>query len=318
MDYLLSIIIPEYNQNYVYLKQCLDSIFIRQQDVDFRRIQVILVKDSLEDDITDFYRYPIEVLQTTGHTGCGIARQIGLNAATGEWIYFIDSDDYLLTPQSLRYRIKEIEAHPEALRFNFSYLRENDYTVQTYGLNALYGSIYKRSLINKYGLHFLPERERYEDVAFVSTYSYLVGSENIHSSTTFPIYYYRDNHNSLTKINQPAGYYGKMDLWSMNYTIRTLMKEHVAVPDSVYQFWIFRLTREMASTDFKAILGNYLSEEDRRNFNWIREQAGKVWARTTEKQYQGVKKAFDGLIKPGQYPQLDSIAAIVELCKVRL
>lgn len=84
MNYLLSIIIPEYNQNYVYLKQCLDSIFLRQQDVDFRRIQVILVKDSLEDDITDFYRYPIEVLQTTGHTGCGIARQIGLNAATGE------------------------------------------------------------------------------------------------------------------------------------------------------------------------------------------------------------------------------------------
>ena len=104
----------------------------------------------------------------------------------------------------------------------------------------------------------------------------------------------------------------------MNYTIRTLMKEHVAVPDSVYQFWIFRLTREMASTDFKAISGNYLSEEDHHNFKWIREQAGEVWARTTEKQYQGVKKAFDGLIKPGQYPQLDSIAAIVELCKVRL
>ena len=190
--------------------------------------------------------------------------------------------------------------------------------MQTYGLNALYGSIYKRSLINKYGLHFLPERERYEDVAFVSTYSYLVGFENIHSSTTFPIYYYRDNHNSITKINQPAGYYGKMDLWSVNYTIRTLMKEHVAVPDSVYQFWVFRLTRELASTDFKAILGNYLSEEDRHNFNWIREQAGEVWARTTEEQYQGIKKAFGGLIKSGQYPQLDSIAAIVELCKVRL
>lgn len=74
----------------------------------------------------------------------------------------------------------------------------------------------------------------------------------------------------------------------------------------------------MATADFKAVLGNYLSEEDRHNFNWIREQAGEVWARTTEEQYQGVKNAFDGLIKPGQYPQLDSIAAIVELCKVRL
>ena len=74
----------------------------------------------------------------------------------------------------------------------------------------------------------------------------------------------------------------------------------------------------MGSADFIAILGNYLSEEDRHNFNWIMEQAGKVWAHTTEEQYQGVKKAFDGLIKPGQYPQLDSIAAIVELCKVRL
>ena len=74
----------------------------------------------------------------------------------------------------------------------------------------------------------------------------------------------------------------------------------------------------MASPDFKAILGNYLSEEDRHNFNWIREQAGEVWARTTEEQYQDVKNAFSGLIKQGQYPQLDSIAAIVELCKVRL
>lgn len=74
----------------------------------------------------------------------------------------------------------------------------------------------------------------------------------------------------------------------------------------------------MATADFKAILGNYLSEEDRHNFNWIREQAGEVWARTTEEQYQGVKNAFGSIIKPGQYPQLDSIAAIVELCKVRL
>nr|DAF79949.1 MAG TPA: hypothetical protein [Caudoviricetes sp.] len=43
-----------------------------------------------------------------------------------------------------------------------------------------------------------------------------------------------------------------------------------------------------------------------------------MWARTTEEQYRGVKDAFGGLIKPGQYPELDSIAAIVELCKVRL
>ena len=71
MDYLLSIIIPEYNQNYVYLKQCLDSIFIRQQDIDFRRIQVILVKDSLEDDITDSFGH---VLTKKGYyeIGCKV------------------------------------------------------------------------------------------------------------------------------------------------------------------------------------------------------------------------------------------------------
>jgi len=48
------------------------------------------------------------------------------------------------------------------------------------------------------------------------------------------------------------------------------------------------------------------------------EQAGEVWSHTTEEQYQGVKSAFGNLIQPGQYPELDSIAAIVELCKCRL
>lgn len=315
-QYLLSIIIPEYNQNKDYLKECLDSIFVRQKQVDLSQIQVILVKDSLEDDVSDYCnRRPITVLQTTGHTGCGMARQTGLDAALGEWIYFMDSDDYLLTPLSLHYRVREIEQHTEALRINFSYLREADYTIRSYGMDALYGSIYRRSIIKEYDLHFRPNRERFEDVAFVSTYTYLVGWDKVHCSTLFPIYFYRNNLNSITKAPKSAGYFGQMDLWSMNYSRRTLLKAQKVPPKSMYRFYIFRMARRMGTTDFKAVLDPYLSSTaDRRNFNIIMEQAETAWKSTTPQEYEQRWVAFRGTLTRGRYPALNSIDSIVELC----
>lgn len=91
----LSIIIPVYNVE-KYLPKCLESI-LKQS---FKDLEVICVNDGSTDG-------SLEVLQKIKknddrvviidkkNEGSGIARNIGLSTAQGEYVYFIDSDDWL-------------------------------------------------------------------------------------------------------------------------------------------------------------------------------------------------------------------------------
>lgn len=95
MNDIVSIIIPVYNVE-KYLERCIESV-LRQT---YTNLQIILVNDGSQDSsgqICDAYaaKYPqIEVIhQANG--GLSAARNAGLECATGEWIVFIDSDDYI-------------------------------------------------------------------------------------------------------------------------------------------------------------------------------------------------------------------------------
>lgn len=84
---LISIIIPEYNQKPELLIRCLKSVFETQEHIDATTdCEVILIKDSLEDDLTYIQEtFPtVKIIQTKGHTGPGLARQAGLDKATCE------------------------------------------------------------------------------------------------------------------------------------------------------------------------------------------------------------------------------------------
>lgn len=91
----LSVIVPVYNVER-YLEQLVESL--RQQTL--RDLQIVLVDDGSRDrsgPICDRYAAMddrILVLHKP-NGGVGAARNDGLAAATGEWIYFCDSDDYL-------------------------------------------------------------------------------------------------------------------------------------------------------------------------------------------------------------------------------
>lgn len=93
---LLSIIIPVY-QVQDYLHQCLDSI-ISGCD---KGIEVIIVDDGSTDNspsICDEYagRYDnIQVIHKQNE-GLSIARNTGLGMASGQYVWFVDSDDFLL------------------------------------------------------------------------------------------------------------------------------------------------------------------------------------------------------------------------------
>lgn len=92
----ISLIIPVYNSE-KYLEKCLDSVFSQS----FDDYEVILVNDGSADgsqDIIDAYkmRYP-EVITALKqpNSGQASARNTGLAVARGEYVFFLDADDYL-------------------------------------------------------------------------------------------------------------------------------------------------------------------------------------------------------------------------------
>lgn len=97
MEKLISIIVPIYNVE-CYLKRCVESI----QNQTYKNLEIILVDDGSPDrcgEICDAYAKEdmrIRVLHKE-NGGLSDARNAGIQVANGEYIGFVDSDDYINT-----------------------------------------------------------------------------------------------------------------------------------------------------------------------------------------------------------------------------
>lgn len=97
MSYKLSIIIPVYNVER-YIKRCLDSIF--NQNVDEKLFEVIIVNDGTLDNSVEIINTYLDihkniVLINQKNQGLSVARNNGFEKATGDYVWFVDSDDWL-------------------------------------------------------------------------------------------------------------------------------------------------------------------------------------------------------------------------------
>lgn len=92
----ISVIIPVYNVE-KYLRQCLDSV-INQT---YKNLEIICVNDCSTDsspEILNEYASKdsrILVLHNDSNVGLGLTRNHGMKYATGDYVHFLDSDDYL-------------------------------------------------------------------------------------------------------------------------------------------------------------------------------------------------------------------------------
>lgn len=96
-----SVVIPVYNVEH-YLRQCLDSVFAQQLD-DY---EVICVNDGSQDgsaEILEEYAAQNQNLTIIKQENKGLsgARNTGLRAAKGDYVFFLDSDDFLMDSHSL-------------------------------------------------------------------------------------------------------------------------------------------------------------------------------------------------------------------------
>lgn len=101
MNNKISIIIPFYNTKIEYLKEGIESA-INQS---YNNIEIIVINDgslSIYDSFLKTYENKITVIKTE-NKGVSSARNIGIKASTGEYITFLDSDDFLEKDACLKY-----------------------------------------------------------------------------------------------------------------------------------------------------------------------------------------------------------------------
>ncbi len=92
----VSVIVPVYNEE-KYLNKCLNSLVIQT----LKDIEIIVINDGSKDSSLDImqkfannYKDKVKVIDSKNE-GAGSARNKGLDIATGEFIKFVDADDYL-------------------------------------------------------------------------------------------------------------------------------------------------------------------------------------------------------------------------------
>lgn len=94
--YDISVVIPAYNAE-KYIRQCLNSVFGQKTTLSFEVICVDNASTDSTPEILDEYRINdnFRVIRKEINVGCYGARQAGLEEASGVYLLYLDSDDYL-------------------------------------------------------------------------------------------------------------------------------------------------------------------------------------------------------------------------------
>ncbi len=109
---LLSIVVPTYNVE-KYLANCLESLV--KQNIAFDTYEIIIINDGSTDEsarIAELYKNTYNTIRVIHQENAGLsaARNAGISAAKGKYIYFIDSDDYIAT-NTLKLVLDTLETH---------------------------------------------------------------------------------------------------------------------------------------------------------------------------------------------------------------
>lgn len=240
--YFISVIIPVYNVE-KYINQCINSV-INQT---YTNLEIILIDDGSPDrcgEICEEYALKDSRIKVIHQSNGGLskARNSGLDIATGDYIGFVDSDDYIkdnMYEFLLQLLLKNNADISICGTFDIeknSYYEEEHYynseeaiklmLTETKFNTSAWDKLYKRDLFN--GIRF-PEGKIYEDLATIYKLFHKA-SKIVYNSQ--PKYYYRITPNSI--MNQSFNY-KNMDLLDASYElIEFIKKEYPALTFIAY------------------------------------------------------------------------------------
>jgi glycosyltransferase involved in cell wall biosynthesis len=250
----VSIIIPIYNVE-EFLACCLESVLNQT----LKEIEIICVNDGSTDNSLEILEgFAVKddrvVVISQKNKGLGATRNIALLIAKGEYIGFVDSDDWVELNffESLYNTAKKYDAdiacgnivrkYPSSKtskRLDIKGEKLYYYPSEKYRITEAprrcyaWNKIYKRSEIEAHGVRFL-EKAYFEDVAFtIRALYYLTTLVTVPEST----YFYRVNYKSITRDMSELK---QQDLLAARQDFINFSKEHNIVCDE--KFYIKRKT----------------------------------------------------------------------------
>lgn len=205
----VSIIVPVYNAG-EFLKTCLETLVNQSLD----DMEIIVIDDASSDNSLEIinvfaskYSF-IKICHNDRNVGPSISRNEGLELACGEYIGFLDSDDYVsLSMYNTMYEAASKNNYPDVVVSSLKFVTDDSYAFKDYDRDfngrhydvldnpdlIIYQSpsccnkIFKRELIGDY--RFIPD-VMWEDVAF--TYSRLIKADDILMMNNLDYFYRRD------------------------------------------------------------------------------------------------------------------------------
>lgn len=211
----LSIIIPVYNTER-WLRRCLDSC-VNQEDVSAGNYEIIAVNDGSTDGsgvIIDEYSsaYPelVDIIHQE-NKGLAVARNRGMQQARGEYLWFVDSDDWV-TPSAVKRILDATAGKPDGVAISYQVVfddrQSRDVIMEQVATgvellrrcnhNPAQFCIFRRQFLEQNGLRFL-EGHFHEDVEFSSRAKYLAGNINTISE---PLYFFYQRPVSISRGNK--------------------------------------------------------------------------------------------------------------------
>ncbi len=215
----VSVIIPVYNGG-KYLNRTLDSVLNQS----FKNFEVICVNDVSKDNSLEILENfaqkdsRIKVIDNEKNMGAALARNVGIDIAEGEYIYFLDSDDYI-EEKYLECMVEKIEQENCNIVLNISVLNETNGTISPYNHPSMpkinpegeyldkittihdapcfiWARLYRKSFLNENNLRFL-DIHATDDVVFNAIVDMYVDKTFVFYGEK---YHYTVNNTSVTGV----------------------------------------------------------------------------------------------------------------------
>lgn len=213
----ISVIIPVYNTE-KYLRRCFDSVIAQ----DYKNLEIVIINDGSEDNseqiINEYKKKYPELISYYKKENSGVAdtRNFGIEKAQGDYIMFLDSDDYI--DKALLKTLEEyVNKNIDLIKFKLQRVNEEGKTLEIVsgatfekttgedGFNKLYSTdvlldspcvyLIKKELFVKNSLKFTvgTEHEDFGLVPFIIVLAQTMVSINFYG------YYYVQSDNSITR-----------------------------------------------------------------------------------------------------------------------
>ncbi|MBR5227163.1 MAG: glycosyltransferase family 2 protein [Clostridia bacterium] len=212
----VSIVIPVYNAE-KFIGKLLESV----EEQTYKNYEVVIINDGSTDNslevITRFSCKNDKIkCITVKNGGPGLARKRGFEEATGDLLFFIDSDDYIPNNKALENIVKiykeskfdilffdfirkcnEVESIANGLgAFN---LKEGKHEIDFFNKKDVAGALWCKIFVkDKMNTEYFCQYNNYED--FYTTYRYLENCTNFYYTKEICYFANRDNNDSISKI----------------------------------------------------------------------------------------------------------------------